>query len=98
MTTTALKFGNVSAVAIGLALGLVVGVINGVGVALLGVQPLVMTLGTGLMTQGVIIVYSQRIWRRARSCPTSSIRSVPTVLAASFLSTCFSGCRSRRWW
>ena len=51
----------VPAVAIGLGLGLVVGAINGVGVALLGVQPLVMTLGTGLMTQGVIIVYSQRI-------------------------------------
>ena len=61
MTTTALKFGNVTAVAIGLGLGLVVGAINGVGVALLGVQPLVMTLGTGLMTQGIIIVYSQKI-------------------------------------
>jgi ribose transport system permease protein len=61
MTTTALKFGNVTAVAIGLGLGLVVGAINGLGIALLGVQPLVMTLGTGLMTQGVIIVYSQKI-------------------------------------
>ena len=61
MTTTALKFGNGPAVAIGLALGLAVGAINGVGVALLGVQPLVMTLGTGLMTEGIIIVYSQRI-------------------------------------
>jgi ribose transport system permease protein len=61
MTTTALKFGNIPAVAIGLGLGLLVGAINGVGVALLGVQPLVMTLGTGLMTQGIIIVYSQRI-------------------------------------
>ena len=61
MTTTALKFGDAAAVAIGLGLGLVVGAINGVGVALLGVQPLVMTLGTGLMTEGVIIVYSQRI-------------------------------------
>jgi ribose transport system permease protein len=61
MTTTALKFGNLSAVAIGLSLALVVGAINGVGVALLRVQPLVMTLGTGLMTQGVIIVYSQKI-------------------------------------
>jgi len=61
MTTTALKFGSVTAVAIGLGLGLLVGAINGVGVALLGVQPLVMTLGTGLMTQGIIIVYSQRI-------------------------------------
>jgi ribose transport system permease protein len=61
MTTTALKFGDLAAVAIGLGLGLLVGAINGVGVALLGVQPLVMTLGTGLMTQGIIIVYSQRI-------------------------------------
>jgi ribose transport system permease protein len=61
MTTTALKFGNLTAVAIGLGLGLVVGAINGVGVALLGVQPLVMTLGSGLMTQGIIIVYSQKI-------------------------------------
>ena len=61
MTTTALEFGNLTAVAIGLGLGLLVGAINGVGVALLGVEPLVMTLGTGLMTQGIIIVYSQRI-------------------------------------
>jgi ribose transport system permease protein len=61
MTTMALKFGDIPAVAIGVALGLVVGTINGVGVALLNVQPLVMTLGTGLMTQGIIIVYSQRI-------------------------------------
>jgi ribose transport system permease protein len=61
MTTTALKFGNLTAVAIGLGLGLVVGAINGVGIALLGVQPLVMTLGAGLMTQGIIIVYSQKI-------------------------------------
>jgi ribose transport system permease protein len=61
MTTTALKFGNLTAVAIGLGLGLVVGAINGVGIALLSVQPLVMTLGTGLMTQGIIIVYSQKI-------------------------------------
>jgi ribose transport system permease protein len=31
------------------------------GVAVLRVQPLVMTLGAGLMTQGIVIVYSQRI-------------------------------------
>ena len=61
MTTMALKFGTIPAVAIGLGLGLIVGAINGVGVALLRVQPLVMTLGTGLMTQGIIIVYSQKI-------------------------------------
>ena len=52
-----------SATAIGLALlvGVLVGLINGIGVALLRVQPLVMTLGTGLMTGGVLIVYSQHM-------------------------------------
>ena len=61
MTTLALRIGDGWSVAVGLALGLVVGLINGVGVAVLRVQPLVMTLGTGLMTQGAIIVYSQKI-------------------------------------
>jgi ribose transport system permease protein len=61
MTTTALQFGEATAVVVGLALGLLVGLINGIGIAVLRVQPLVMTLGTGLMTQGIIIVYSQKI-------------------------------------
>jgi len=51
--------GDFSALGIALLLGLVVGIVNGVGVAVLRVQPLVMTLGTGLMTGGVMIVYSQ---------------------------------------
>src|SRR5580700_7409078 len=53
--------GDFTALAIALALGLVVGIVNGLGVALLRVQPLVMTLGTGLMTGGVMIVYSQQM-------------------------------------
>jgi ribose transport system permease protein len=53
--------GDMTALAIALSLGLVVGLINGVGVALLRVQPLIMTLGTGLMTGGVMIVYSQQM-------------------------------------
>jgi ribose transport system permease protein len=53
--------GDLAAITIGLTLGLVVGIVNGIGVALLRVQPLVMTLGTGLMTGGVMIVYSQRM-------------------------------------
>lgn len=61
MSTMTLRAGDVWSVAIGLALGLGVGLVNGVGIAVLRVQPLVMTLGTGLMTQGIIIVYSQRI-------------------------------------
>jgi ribose transport system permease protein len=61
MTTVTLRIGDGWSVVAGIALGIVVGLINGVGVAVLRVQPLVMTLGTGLMTQGVIIVYSQKI-------------------------------------
>jgi ribose transport system permease protein len=49
------------AVLLGLGVGLLVGLVNGVGVAVLRVQPLVMTLGTGLMTEGVLVVYSQKI-------------------------------------
>jgi ribose transport system permease protein len=61
MTTLALRIGEGWSVLVGVALGVAVGLINGVGVAVLRVQPLVMTLGTGLMTQGAIIVYSQKI-------------------------------------
>lgn len=53
--------GDLFAIVIALALGLIVGIVNGVGVAVLRVQPLVMTLGTGLMTGGVMIVYSQQM-------------------------------------
>jgi len=49
------------AVLLGLAVGLFVGVVNGIGVAIFRVQPLVMTLGTGLMTEGILVVYSQKI-------------------------------------
>jgi ribose transport system permease protein len=48
------------AVALGLGVGLVVGIVNGLGVAVFRVQPLVMTLGTGLMTEGILVVYSQK--------------------------------------
>ena len=53
--------GNFVAIGLALLLGVIVEIVNGVGVALLGVQPLVMTLGTGLMTSGVMIVYGQRM-------------------------------------
>jgi ribose transport system permease protein len=52
--------GVVPAVLWGLGVGFVVGLINGIGIALLRVQPLVMTLGTGLMTEGMLVVYSQK--------------------------------------
>ena len=52
---------EVAAVFLGLAVGLLVGLLNGIGVAIFRVQPLVMTLGTGLMTEGMLVVYSQKI-------------------------------------
>jgi ribose transport system permease protein len=52
--------GVAAAILYGLGVGFVVGLINGIGVALLRVQPLVMTLGTGLMTEGMLVVYSQK--------------------------------------
>jgi ribose transport system permease protein len=52
--------GVTPAILCGLGVGLVVGLINGIGVSLLQVQPLVMTLGTGLMTEGILVVYSQK--------------------------------------
>jgi len=58
---TSASLGGVAAVLLGLSIGIIVGFINGVGIALLGVQPLVMTLGTGLMTGGVLTVYSQQM-------------------------------------
>jgi ribose transport system permease protein len=59
--TTSASLGSVAAVALALLVGVLVGLVNGVGIAVLGVQPLVMTLGTGLMTGGVLTVYSQQM-------------------------------------
>ena len=58
---TSASLGSAAAVALGLSIGIVVGFINGIGIAMLGVQPLVMTLGTGLMTGGILTVYSQHM-------------------------------------
>ncbi len=49
------------AVLIALALGLVVGVLNGIGIAVFQVQPLIMTLGFGLVVTGALNVYAQDV-------------------------------------
>src|SRR5215469_15374101 len=61
--------GVVPAVLWGLGVGFVVGLINGIGIALLRVQPLVMTLGTGLMTEGMLVVYSQKVMAEGPHVP-----------------------------
>jgi ribose transport system permease protein len=61
--------GVAPAIIYGLGVGFVVGLLNGIGVALLRVQPLVMTLGTGLMTEGMLVVYSQKKMAEAPRVP-----------------------------
>jgi len=61
--------GGAPAVLYGLGVGFAVGLINGIGIALLRVQPLVMTLGTGLMTEGMLVVYSQKMMANAPRVP-----------------------------
>ena len=57
-------FGSIRAVLLALAVGLVVGVLNGLGVAIFRVQPLIMTLGTGLVIAGSLLVYSLNVSHR----------------------------------
>jgi ribose transport system permease protein len=47
------------AILVGLAVGFVAGLVNGIGVGIFGVQPLIMTLGIGGILGGMLIVYSQ---------------------------------------
>ena len=61
--------GTALAILIGLSLGLAVGLLNGIGVAVLRVQPLVMTLGTGLMSLGIMVVYGQTMLASAPRVP-----------------------------
>jgi ribose transport system permease protein len=61
LLATNASLGALPAIGLALLLGAVVGIVNGIGVALLRVQPLVMTLGAGLMTEGMLVVYSQKM-------------------------------------
>ena len=61
--------GEPVAVAIGLGAALVVGLVNGVGIALFRVQPLIMTLATGLVTAGFLTVYQTATVATTSSAP-----------------------------
>jgi ribose transport system permease protein len=65
--------GTTLAVFLGLALGVLVGLLNGIGVAVFRVQPLVMTLGSGLMTEGALVVYSQKIIGEPQRIPAAIV-------------------------
>jgi ribose transport system permease protein len=53
--------GAPSAVAIALGAALLVGLLNGIGVAFARVHPLIMTLGTGLIATGCLQVYQRSV-------------------------------------
>ena len=61
--------GEPVAVAIGIGAALVVGLVNGVGIALFRVQPLIMTLATGLVTAGFLTVYQTATVATTSSAP-----------------------------
>lgn len=49
--------GDATAIAIGLVAAAIVGLVNGVGVGIFRVQPLIMTLGMGLVVAGLLTIY-----------------------------------------
>jgi ribose transport system permease protein len=61
--------GEPVAIAIGIGAALVVGLVNGIGIAAFRVQPLIMTLATGLVTAGFLTVYQTATVATASSAP-----------------------------
>jgi ribose transport system permease protein len=62
-------FGVTRAIVLGLLVGAVVGAINGLGVGIFKVQPLIMTLAMGLVVTGSLNVYEQAVARGVPSVP-----------------------------
>ena len=50
---------NLFAISIILLIGAGIGILNGLGVSVLGISPMVMTLATGVITTGITLIYSQ---------------------------------------
>ncbi len=61
MVTLVPLIGAPEAIAIALACALVAGLVNGFGVAIARVHPLIMTLGTGLIGNGCLLVYQRYV-------------------------------------
>ncbi len=53
--------GAPSAIGIAMACALAIGVVNGIGIAFARVHPLIMTLGTGLIATGCLLVYQRSV-------------------------------------
>ena len=52
--------GDAGAILIGLSVGGVIGLISGIGIAVFQVQPLIMTMGMGLVAAGALNIYAQQ--------------------------------------
>jgi len=61
--------GTVVAILIALGVGLLIGTVNGIGVGVFGVQPLIMTLGMGSVVIGVLTVRAQDFVTGAPAVP-----------------------------
>lgn len=62
-------YGVTRAIVLGLLVGVAVGLVNGLGVAIFRVQPLIMTLAMGLVVTGSLNVYEQAVARGVPSVP-----------------------------
>lgn len=62
-------WGGTPAVFVALAAGLVVGIVNGIGVGIVRVHPLIMTLGTGLIATGCLQVYQRVVINAGSEIP-----------------------------
>jgi ribose transport system permease protein len=71
--TLAPMIGVPAAVAIALACALVAGLVNGFGVAVCRVHPLIMTLGTALIAMGCLLVYQRFVISTGTLIPASLV-------------------------
>jgi ribose transport system permease protein len=61
VTASLSSHGTAEALVIGLGIALLIGVISGIGIGVFQVQPIIMTLGMGLVATGVLNVYAEQI-------------------------------------
>ena len=87
--------GAAKAIAVALLAGLGIGLVNGIGVAIFRVNPLIMTLGVSTITLGALTIYSQTALPLA-GAGRSSRSSARSASSPTSRTACSSGCRSRR--
>ena len=69
MATQSAGQGDAVAVLLGIFVGACMGLLNGIGIGIFRVQPLIMTLGTGLVGAGLLTVYQKFVLTAGSSVP-----------------------------